>query len=194
MSWSCRGSLYDDGAYLNNDVPNCFAHAAKLMDNYNVDILWLNDARFTAGTLERHLHLLKDALPDCRILQFPTTHVKTGSHYQQNNQMGGAIAIVNFKWKSFIVEGSLYTDPMGLGIINSIDFHLDDYWVRSVNIYFLCTTLTTGYATMHSRIKRYQQRPSSPSWLKRLTTKEFLELLTVTISRISFTTGSITAT
>jgi hypothetical protein len=94
-----QGSLYDDGAYLNNDVPNCFAYTAKLMGNYNVDILWLNDGRFTAGTLERHLHLLQDALPDCRILQFPTTHVKTGSHCQQNNQMGGAIAIVNFKWK-----------------------------------------------------------------------------------------------
>jgi hypothetical protein len=64
MSWSCRGSLYDDGTYLNNDVPNCFANAAKLMGIYNVDILWLNDARITAGTLERHLHLLQDALPD----------------------------------------------------------------------------------------------------------------------------------
>ena len=82
---------------MNNDVPNCFAHAAKLMGTHNVDILWLNDARFTAGTLDRHLHLLQDALPDCRILQFPTTHVKTGSHCQQNNQMGGAIAIVNYK-------------------------------------------------------------------------------------------------
>ena len=92
--------------------------------------------------MERHLHLLKDALPDFSILQFPTTHVKTGSHCQQNNQMGGAIAIVNFKWKSFIVEGSLYTDPMGLvDIMNSIHLHLDDYWVRSVNIYFLCTEL-----------------------------------------------------
>ena len=58
--------------------------------------------------------------------------------------MGGAIAIVNFKWKSFIVEGSLYTDPMDLEVINSIDFHLDDYCVWFVNIYFLCTKLTTG--------------------------------------------------
>jgi hypothetical protein len=76
------------------------------------------------------------------------------------------------------VEGSLYTDPMSFGIINSIDFHLDDCWVRSVNIYFLCNKLPTGYATMHSRIKRYQRRPSSPLWLKRLTIKEFLEYLT----------------
>jgi hypothetical protein len=43
--------------------------------------------------------------------------------------MGGAIAIVNYKWSKFIVERSLYTDPMGFGIIHSIDIRLDDYWV-----------------------------------------------------------------
>jgi hypothetical protein len=42
--------------------------------------------------------------------------------------MGGAIiAIVNYKWSKFIVEGSLCTDLMGLEIINSIDIRLDDH-------------------------------------------------------------------
>ena len=90
----------------------------------------------------------------------------------KTTRWGAPLPIVNYKWKSFIVEGSQYTDPMGMGIINSIDLRLDDY--------FLCTTLTTGYATMHSRIKqRHQQQPSStPVWLKRLTTQEYLEYLT----------------
>ena len=151
-----------------------------LIKTYDVDILWLNDARFTKGTLERHLHLLRDALPDCRILQFPTTHVQTGSRCQQNNQIGGAIAIVNYKWKSFIVEGSLYTDPMGIGIINSVDFRLDDYRVRAVNVYFTCNTTSppTGAATMHSRTKRHQQQSAIEPWQKRLSTQQFLELLT----------------
>ena len=172
MSWSCRGSLFDDGAYLSKTVPDCFEFAAHLMQTYAVDILWLNDARFTAGTLNRHLHLLRTLMPDCRLLQFPTTHVKTGSGCQQNNQMGGAVAIVNYKWKNFIVENSMSTDPMGMGIINSIDIRLDDYWIRAVNIYFLCTSLTTGYATMHSRIKRHQQTSNIPAWQKRLTTQD----------------------
>jgi hypothetical protein len=107
MSWSSRGSLYDNGAYPNKTVSDCLAHAAKLMLTYDVDILWINDARFTQGTMDRNLHLLRADLPDCRVLQFPTTHVKTGFRCQQNNQMGGAIAIVNYKWSKFIVEGSL---------------------------------------------------------------------------------------
>jgi hypothetical protein len=36
--------------------------------------------------------------------------------------MGDAIAIVNYKWKSYICDTS--TDPMGVGIINSIDIKI----------------------------------------------------------------------
>jgi hypothetical protein len=152
MSWSSQGSLYENGAYLNRTVPDCLAHAAKLMLTHDVDILWISDARFTQGTLDRNLYLLRADLTDYRVLKFPTTHVNTGSQCQQNNQMGGTIAIVNYKWSKFIVEGSLYTDPMGLGIINSIDIRLDDYWVRSVNVYFMCTSVMTCLATLHYRV------------------------------------------
>jgi hypothetical protein len=36
-------------------------------------------------------------------------------------------AIVNYKWGTFIVEESFYTDLMGLEIINSTEICLDDY-------------------------------------------------------------------
>ena len=183
MAWSCFGSLYDNQEHLRSSVPKFLAHAAWLMTTYDVDLLWLNDARFTKDTLERHLHLLRAALPDCRVIQFPTTRVQTGSRCEQNNQMGGAIAIVNYKWKSFVVEGSQYTDPMGLGLINSIDFRLDDYKFRSVNVYFMCSSVNTGYATLHSRTQRYQHQANIAPALKRLTTQQFLENLTQ--SRIS---------
>jgi hypothetical protein len=55
--------------------------------------------------------------------------------------MGNAIAIANYKWSKFIVEGSLYINPMGLEIINSIDIRLDGHWVRSVYVYFMCTSV-----------------------------------------------------
>jgi hypothetical protein len=40
-------------------------------------------------------------------------------------------AIMNYTKGKFIVEESFSTDPMGLGIINSTDICLDDYWIRS---------------------------------------------------------------
>jgi hypothetical protein len=110
-------------------------------------------------------------LPDCRVIQFPTTAVKTGSCCQQNNQMGGAIAIITYKWKSFVCHTK--TDPMGMGIINTLDLHLDTYHLRVINVYFLPTTLTTGKGTLHSRITRHQHQSSSSPWLKRLTSQEF---------------------
>jgi hypothetical protein len=176
MSWSAKGSLYDDGAFMNRDVPDCLTHAAKLMSTYDVDVLWINDARFTKGTLDRHLHIIRRLQPDCRVIQFPTTHVKTGSHCLQNNQMGGAIAIVNYKWKSFVCGTS--TDPMGMGILNTIDIRLDDNRIRLINVYFLPRTLTTGKATLHSRITRHQQQTSQPAWIKRMTSQEYLYHLT----------------
>jgi hypothetical protein len=98
--------------------------------------------------------------------------VKTGSRGYQNNQMGGAIDIVNFKWSKFSVEESLYTDSIGPGIINYIVTRLDNYWAQSVNVHFMCTSVTTGLVTLYSRVTRYQQQanlyPSLKclSWMK----------------------------
>jgi hypothetical protein len=92
--------------------------------------------------------------------------------------MGGAIAIINnYKWKSFVVAKT--TDPMGMGIVNSIDLKMDDTRIRAVNVYFLPRgQATTGRATLHSRITRHQHQSSSPSWIKRLTSQEYLYYLT----------------
>jgi hypothetical protein len=60
--------------------------------------------------------------------------------------------MVNYKWSKFIVEGSLYANPMDLGIISPIDIRLDDHWVLSVNVYFMCTSFMTGLATLHYRV------------------------------------------
>jgi hypothetical protein len=85
---------------------------------------------------------------------------------------------VSYKWSKFIVEGSLYTDPMGLEIINYIDIRLDDHWVGSINVYFMCPSVMASLATLHSRVTQYQHQANLHPSLKRLSSQAFLEYLT----------------
>jgi hypothetical protein len=103
MAWACQGKLFGG-----HRTPELIRHAIKLMNAKRINILWLNDARFTKGSIDHHIALIHELYPDCRCQQF--------------NQMGGAIAIVNYKWKSYISDTS--ADPMGMGIINSIDIKI----------------------------------------------------------------------
>ena len=96
MAWACRGELFPDSNKSSTTIPRFLRHAVELMKTQAVDILWLNDARFTKGSIDRYISLIHKLLPDCRVIQFPTTNVKTGSRCEEFNQMGGAIAIVNY--------------------------------------------------------------------------------------------------
>ena len=135
MSWSCSGRLYSPANAIVSEVPQFLSDAMDMIEAYGIDILWLNDGRFTKGTLDRHLHIIQQRSPDARVIQFPTTAVTSGSLCQQFNQMGGAIAIINYKWKTYVKPVS--TDPMGMGIVNAIDIEIKQVRIRSLNIYFL---------------------------------------------------------
>jgi len=171
MSWSCSGHLYSSANAIVSEVPQFLSDAMDMIEAYGIDILWLNDGRFTKGTLDRHLHVIQQRSPDARVLQFPTTAVTSGSRCQQFNQMGGAIAIINYKWKTYVKPVS--TDPMGMGIINAIDIEINQVKIRSLNIYFLNENPQDGEATMKTRTSKHQHAANYPSWIRRLSALEF---------------------
>ena len=179
MAWACQGELFPDSNKSSTAIPRFLRHAVELMKAQAVDILWLNDARFTKGSIDRYISLIHTLLPDCRVIQFPTTNVKTGSRCEEFNQMGGAVAIVNYTWKHYVEKTS--TDPMGMGIINSIDIKVGPSStdkIRSINVYLIPTQATVGKATIHSRVTRHQHQATSPPWIKRLSSIDFLFHLT----------------
>jgi hypothetical protein len=93
-------------------------------------------------------------MSDCRLFQFPTTPVHTNSQSEANNPVGGWIEIVNHKMAGWVLDDHTNTDPMGLGIINSLDFKADDYKICSINAYFT-STAGTDPATHHTSITSY---------------------------------------
>jgi len=158
MFWSCFGALC---AHHNQNIRGFLALVVELMQEYAIDIFWLNDARFLKGELDQYLPLLRELLPDCRVFQFPTYRIATKSRTEMMNRMGGGVAIVNYKWKGFV--HSSFTDPMGLGILNSLDIKVGDYKFSCMNGYFPPSCSGTGIATLHDRLTRHQQSASSPT-------------------------------
>ena len=145
---------------------------------HSVDCCFLNDTRTLKGDMSAHLSLLQSLLPDCRVIEFPTTRVATRSRTERNNRMGGGIAIVRRSWSGFIVSSSTYTDPMGLGLVNAINFSARDYKLCAINAYFPPLRGGTGPATLHSSITRYQQSTQRPAHVRRQTPNEFVRSLT----------------
>ena len=94
MAWSCRGRLYAHGNFVNSQVRFFLHQVGTMMVDRNVDIMWLNDARFLPGELNKYIPVLHEILPNCRLFQFPTQYVRTNSRTLSYNQMGGAVAIV----------------------------------------------------------------------------------------------------
>jgi hypothetical protein len=93
MAWSCQGKLFGG-----HKTPRLIHEAIDLIQTYNVDVLWLNNARFTKGSIDQHIATLFELYLDCKVIQFPTTYIETESRCEQFNQMGGAIAIVSPQW------------------------------------------------------------------------------------------------
>jgi hypothetical protein len=91
---------------------------------------------------------------------------------KQNNEMGGCIAIVRYKWARWVLADHTYTDPMGLGIINSLDFKAGDYKICSINAYFIPANGGTGLATHHTH-----HRLKMPHYVKRPTPNEYARSL-----------------
>jgi hypothetical protein len=148
------------------------------MKQHNVDCLFLNDARNLAGDLDVYQAELRNQLPDCRLFQFPTTRVHTNSRTEMNNRMGGSVAIVSNNWAGFVITGDTYTDPMGLGILNSLSFCARNYRISVLNAYFPPTTGSSGPATLNTSIARYQNRPTMPTVATRQSPNEFVRGLT----------------
>jgi hypothetical protein len=92
--------------------------------------------------------------------------------------MGSCIVIVNYKWARWVFANHSYTDPMKLGIVNSLDFCSGDYKKRSMNVYFSLTSGVTGPVTHHTRITNHQYRPEMPHYVKRQTPNEYVHSLT----------------
>jgi hypothetical protein len=115
MAWSCQGKLFG-----RHKTFRLIRKAIDLIQTYNVDVLWLNDTRFTKGLIDQHIATIYELYPDCKVIQFSTTYVETGSRCEQFNQIGGAIAIVSPQRTSW-VKSNHTTYPMGMGAINSID-------------------------------------------------------------------------
>jgi hypothetical protein len=176
MAWSSYGSLCPVG--LRANIPAFLRRVATLIRLHSVDCCYITDAHFLLGELDAYLPALLALLPDSRVFQFPTTRVHTNSRTESNNRMGGTLAIVSSSWAGFVVTSRTYTDPMGLGIVNALDFCARDYKICSVNAYFPPLKGGTGPATLHASITRHQHRSEMPSYVKRQNPNEFVRSLT----------------
>jgi hypothetical protein len=166
MFWSCQGRLSGEGNFINSGTRTFLLHIADLIIHYDIDVMWLNDGRFTKGSLDCYLPVLYKILPNCRIIQFPTTYIKTGSRCQNFNRMGGAVAIITHKWHGYVTK--ILPDPTGSGLINAVDISIGLYKLRLINVYMVPTSHSGGPATIHSRLTAYTQGVRSPEWAKRL--------------------------
>ena len=164
MSWAIQGRLGATGDAINSGIRQFLTHVAELMMDHRVDIMWLTDARFTAGTLDIYLPILHSILPNCRAIQFPTHYIKTGSRCQSFNRMGGAMAIVTHQWQGYITR--TLADPTGSGLINAIDIAVGPYQLRSICPYFLPTTSGQGPASLHTRLRKYLDGNKCPRWAR----------------------------
>jgi len=125
-----------------------------------VDVMWLNDTRFTEGMMDAYLPLLQAGLPNSRIFQFPTKYIHTGSRCQSFNRMGGAICIITHQWHGYVTAHA--PDPTGSGLINSVDIKAGSYHLRLINGYLVPAAALHGPATIHSRLTSYIQGSKAP--------------------------------
>jgi len=169
MAWSCFGALC---AHHNRHIPAFLRFVVHMIDKYSVDIMWLNDARFLEGELDQYLPAVRQMMPDCQIFQFPTYRVATSSRTEMMNRMGGGIAIVNYKWKGYVTLAS--PDPMGLGLLNTLDIKTGCYEISCINAYFPPHASGTGRATLHARISRHQHRSHAPAWVKKQSPYQYM--------------------
>ena len=190
MSFSCQGKLFSTGGLINNTIDHFLSHVGELMLSHQVDILWLNDARFTTGSLDAHLHTLSKILPNCRVFQFPTSYVHTGSRCQSFNRMGGAICIVTHAWHGY--SALSIPDPTGSGLVNAIDFRAGPHHFRTINTYMVPTTTLNGPATIYSRLMKYIQGSTGPSWARKMSPAQYqysyLQILVDTATQQEATT------
>jgi hypothetical protein len=172
MYWSCKGSLCSSGNILTSKVRTFLTEVARLIDEHDVDVMWLNDAHCIKGSMTPYLPFLRQLLPNSRIYQFPTTIVQSRGGCASNDRMGGALAIVSHNWRGF--NSNTSTDPMGMGILNSLDLVRGPYKFRVINVYLPPSTGGDGRGTICSRVTQYQQRSKMPSAVKKLHPIEFL--------------------
>ena len=172
MSWSCKGKLFVEGNFINSGVKKLLLHVVDMMKTYEVDIMWLNDAHFTAGMLDQYIPTVIQALPDCQVLQFPTHMIQMGSWCKSLNRVGGAIAIVTHRWKSFVTRA--IPCPTGSGLINAHDIAVGPYHIRSINNYFIPKSPGKGPATLYTRVTNYIEGKTSPAWAKKLKPQKYL--------------------
>ena len=166
MAWSCNGRLFSPTHQVDNRVSLFLDTVVNHINTYQVDIMWLSDAHFLKGEIDRYLPQLKASLPDARVIQFPTVRVHTSARCDTHNRMGAALAIITYKWKGFLT--STYTDPIGLGIVNALHFKVDGLSFSSINTYCLPTTHGDGPATLYARIKRFTELGTTSPRLRHL--------------------------
>jgi len=161
MSWSCNGRLYSSGTQLDLRICLFLDTVIQHIQTQQVDVMWLSDAHILEGDMTLYTPYILRQLPDAKIIAFPTTRVNTQARCDSHNRMGGAVAIVTYKWKGYITQ--TYTDPMNLGVINVLYFKVDGLTLCCINAYFLPTTHGEGPATLHARIRRFLDlRTTSP--------------------------------
>lgn len=175
MHWPCRGRLYCPGQYISNEVRHTLHFITRLMRERTVGIMWISDAHITKGMLDPYIRDIQADLPDCRVLQFPTTRIATSSSCKNLECMGGAVAIITAQWKGFIT--TTYTDPIGIGIINAVRFKINNHCFSSACHYFPPSPPGTGPATIHTRITKFQNTPRAPTWARRMSSHEYVRAI-----------------
>ena len=170
MFWNCQGRLHSPGNIMTSGIRAFLTEVVALINEHDTDVMFLTDCHNTKGSLTQYLPLMRERLPDSRIYQFPTTAVRGGS--STYDRMGGAIAIISYKWRGFTANTS--TDPMGIGILNMLDLVRGPYKFRILNIYLPPFPGGDGPGSIVSRVRQFLDRSSLPTHTKRLPPLDFI--------------------
>ena len=191
MSWNSQGHLYSAGNSLVSQVKQFLFHVSSLILEHHVDVGWITDGHNIKDAITEFLPLIQTILPDCHIIQFPTTVVKTNSPNKSNERMGGAIAIVSYRWKGFITKTK--TDPTKAGILNYIDFKRGPYSFRIINAYLPPSTNGDGPATITARVNRHQHTTKAlATWQRQQSPYDYLlDLLQTWITEARLTDSTV---
>ena len=80
MSWSCSGRLFSLHQQLDLRLLLFLDTVILQIERHHVDVMWLSDAHFLEGEMDRYLPYIYQKLPHSRVYQFPTTRVATFSY------------------------------------------------------------------------------------------------------------------
>jgi hypothetical protein len=189
-AWNIGGNPLSNGGEKLNAIVD-FARSS------NMSCLYLTDVRLTKTAMKRLEVNIKEHLPQCAVVKFPTTvpayvapspddpestDPPTKGKRRAPATMGGMVAIVHRDWWPSITNTE--RDCSGLGLIGRIEFKTSSIPITAIGVYLPCKTL--GPYTVHTRLEAFLE--TSP---ERFKPRQYTEAITGRWSHAAIVKGHL---